>query len=56
MTEMADSSINFTLRVWCKNADFWGVKFDLTEGIYKELNRAGIEIPFPQVDVHVKNQ
>ena len=56
MTEMADSSINFTLRVWCKNADFWGVKFDLTEGIYKELNRAGNESPFPQVDVHVKNQ
>lgn len=56
MTEMADSSINFTLRVWCDNADFWSVKFDLTEGIYKEFGKAGIEIPFPQMDVHVKNQ
>ena len=56
INEMADSSINFTLRVWCDNADFWNVKFDLTEGIYKEFGKAGIEIPFPQMDVHVKNQ
>lgn len=54
MTAMADSSLNFTLRVWCNSADFWGVKFDLTEGIYKAFNDCGIQIPFPQMDVHVK--
>lgn len=53
MTEMSDSSIKFTLRVFCNSSDFWETKFDLTEGIYEELNRCGITIPFPQMDVHI---
>ncbi len=53
MTEMADSSLNFTVRVWVDNADYWGVKFDLNESIVAALAANNITIPFPQVDVHI---
>ena len=41
-------------RVWCKNEDYWTVYFDLTEGIKKAFDQNDIEIPYPQMDVHVK--
>jgi small conductance mechanosensitive channel len=53
VAELADSSVNFVLRPWVKGSDYWGVKFDLTEKIKKEFDAAGIEIPFPQTDVHL---
>ncbi len=55
LSECADSSLDFTVRVWCKNADYWTVKFDLTESIQAALVNAGIEIPYPQMDIHVKD-
>ena len=55
LSECADSSLDFTVRVWCKNADYWTVKFDLTEAIQAALVAAGIEIPYPQMDIHVKD-
>ena len=54
LTQCADSSLNFTVRVWCKSADYWTVTWDLLENGKRALDRAGIEIPFPQVDVHMK--
>jgi len=54
MTELADSSINFTVRVWCKAENYWDVKFDLTEQIKELFDKNGISIPYPQLDVHVK--
>ena len=53
MTEMADSSLNFTVRVWVNSADYWGVKFDLNESIVAALAENNISIPFPQLDVHI---
>lgn len=53
VAELADSSVNFVLRPWVKKEDYWGVKFDVTEKIKKEFDAAGIEIPFPQTDVHL---
>ena len=53
--ELADSSVNLTLRVWCKTEDYWGVFFTMNERIYKEFGDRGLNIPFPQMDVHVKN-
>ena len=53
VAELADSSVNFVLRPWVKREDYWAVKFDLTEKIKKEFDAAGIEIPFPQTDVHL---
>ena len=53
VSELADSSVNFVVRPWVKTADYWGVKFDLTEAIKKRFDQDGISIPFPQQDVHV---
>ena len=52
---LADSSVNFTLRLWTKASDYWGVHFDMNEKVYKEFNAKGLNIPFPQMDVHVHN-
>ncbi|MCK5638716.1 MAG: mechanosensitive ion channel [Flavobacteriaceae bacterium] len=54
VTEMADSSINLTFRIWVNAADYWGVYFDMNENVYNAFNQAGIQIPFPQVDVHLQ--
>jgi small conductance mechanosensitive channel len=53
VSEMADSSVNFAVRPWCKPADYWGVYFGVTEGIKKKFDAEGITIPFPQRDVHI---
>lgn len=50
----ADSSINFVLRPWVRTPDFWPVRFALMENIKKRFDEVGIEIPFPQMDVHVQ--
>ncbi|MBE7090429.1 MAG: mechanosensitive ion channel [Clostridiales bacterium] len=54
MGEHAASSINITTRVWVKSADYWTVYFDLLEQVKAEFDKQGIEIPFEQVDVHIK--
>lgn len=54
MTAMGSSSITFQMRIWVKAPEFWNVKFETTEKIYRELDKAGIEIPFQQMDVHIK--
>ncbi|MBD1572417.1 small-conductance mechanosensitive channel MscS [Vibrio sp. S17_S38] len=53
---LADSSVNFVVRPWVKTADYWAVYFDLLQAIKEELDKEGIEIPFPQMDVHVNNK
>ncbi len=53
VAELADSSVNFVVRPWVKTADYWAVKFVLTEQIKLALDEAGISIPFPQQDVHM---
>ena len=52
--EHGASSINIVSRVWVKSEDYWTVNFDLLESIKKEFDANGIEIPFNQLDVHVK--
>ena len=55
VTTQADSAIKLALRVWVNNPDYWTVKFGLTEDTKKAFDRVGIAIPYPQLDVHVKN-
>ncbi|QYO69741.1 small-conductance mechanosensitive channel MscS [Vibrio cholerae] len=50
---LADSSINFVVRPWCKTEDYWKVYFDSMQAIKEALDANGIEIPFPQMDVHL---
>lgn len=55
VSALADSSVNFTLRVWVNVADYWGVYFDTNERIYGEYNKQGIKFPFPQLQIHQGN-
>ena len=53
--ELADSSVNFAVRPWCKVDDYWDVYFDVTENMKIALDAAGIEIPYPhQVEIQKK--
>lgn len=54
VSEHSASSINLVTRVWTKQEDFWTVHFDLLESVKTAFDQNGIEIPFEQLDVHVK--
>lgn len=53
VSELADSSVNFTVRLWVKGSDFWPTRFDMIEGVKKSFDENGVSIPFPQRDVHM---
>jgi small conductance mechanosensitive channel len=50
--ELADSSVNLAVRPWATPADYWDVYFGVTEDAKEALDKAGIEIPFPQRVMH----
>lgn len=52
---LADSSVNFKVRVWCDAGDYWGIYFDFHEKVKKTFDAESIGIPYPQMDVHVHN-
>lgn len=54
MSAHSASSIDIVTRVWVKSADYWTVNFDILEAVKAEFDKEGIEIPFNQLDVHVK--
>jgi small conductance mechanosensitive channel len=51
--ELADSSVDFVVRPWCRREDYWATRRDLTLRMKTELEAAGCSIPFPQRDVHL---
>ena len=53
VSELADSSVNLTVRVWTSADDYWPFYFDTTEKVKKQFDAEGITIPFPQRDVHM---
>ena len=53
LSSLGDSSVNITVRAWANLADYWGIYFDMNERVYKEFSKNGLNIPFPQMDVHV---
>lgn len=55
VTEYKDSCIEYTLRVWTKNEDYWDVHFTLLNDVKVAFDKNGIEIPYNQLDVHVYN-
>lgn len=55
ISEHAASAILLTARVWTRNEDYWTVKFDLLESVKERFDAEGIKIPFPQLDIHMKN-
>ena len=50
-----DSALAYTLRAWCRVEDYWEVYFDLFKDVKLAFDKAGITIPFPQMDVHPQN-
>lgn len=52
--ELADSCVRLLVRCWFRNEDYWEGKWRITEDCKDALDAAGIEIPFPQLDVHMK--
>lgn len=53
VSELADSSVNLVVRVWVNAADYWGVFFDMNKKVYQTFDKEGLNIPFPQMDVHL---
>lgn len=53
LSELADSSVNFTVRAWVDAGNYWPVFFETMETVKKTFDTKGIEIPFPQRDVHI---
>jgi small conductance mechanosensitive channel len=54
VAELANSAVILKARAWCANDDYWGLFWDINEKIYKQLPAEGIHFPFPQMDVHIK--
>ena len=54
LQEQGDSALKFVTRVWCRNSDYWELYYTLQEEGKRALDQAGIEIPFPQMDVHMR--
>ncbi|MBE2257243.1 MAG: mechanosensitive ion channel [Rhodobacteraceae bacterium] len=50
---LADNSVNFVVRPWVNSSDYWGVHFHVTEQVKKRFDESGLNIPFPQRDVHL---
>lgn len=55
LNALRDSSIQFIMRAWVKSPDYWDVFFSMNETIYNTLPSKGIQFPFPQLDVNIKN-
>ena len=53
LNALSSSSVDIVVRAWTPTKFYWGVYFDVNEKIYKELPKAGISFPFPQMDVHI---
>lgn len=56
LLDHADSALAYTARVWCKSEDYWQVYFDMNEQVKAAFDKAGVPIPYQQMDVHIKSQ
>lgn len=54
LSEMADSSVHLSLRVWAASSNYWTVRFDVMEKVYLALKEANIDIPYPQMTLNFR--
>lgn len=54
LNSYGESAMDYVVRVWCENADYWEVYHDLLEGVKTAFDREGISIPYPQLEVKVQ--
>lgn len=55
LSKLNESSVDITVRAWVNSADYWAVFFSMNEKVYKTFAAEGLNIPFPQMDVHMKS-
>ncbi len=53
--ELGASSLNFYVRVWVRNAEYWNTYYDLLENIKEAMDANHIDLPYPQMDIRVEN-
>ena len=53
LTSLGESSVNIVVRAWVNAGDYWGVYFAMNEKVYKTFAEENLNIPFPQLDVHL---
>ena len=53
VSNYGDNSIDYIMRVWCANADYWTVYYDLMDGLKPLFDRAGVEMTYPHLNVHM---
>ena len=56
VSDLADSCVELGCRFWVKSEDYWQTRWDTLESVKLLFDEHGIEIPFPQMDVHIKGQ
>ena len=56
LTALNSSSVDIVVRAWVKAENYWGVFFDMNEKVYKTFAEENLNIPFPQMDVHLYNE
>ena len=54
VSSLGESAVVLTVRAWCPTADYWGVYFAGNQAVKQAFDKAGVTIPFPQIDVHLK--
>ena len=53
LSEQGESALTYTVRIWCKNDDYWDVNYDTIENVKKAFDENGIQVPHNQIDIHV---
>jgi len=56
VSELADSSVNFIIRVWVDSGNYWPVKFSLTKAMKMRFDAEGINIPYPHRTVYLHQE
>lgn len=56
LKELADSSVNIVVRAWVNAGDYWPVLFRLNEQVYRTFEDEGLDIPYPQQDIHIHKE
>ncbi|PCJ23514.1 MAG: mechanosensitive ion channel protein MscS [SAR86 cluster bacterium] len=54
VSELADSSVNIVVKAWVNASDYWGVFYKMNEEVYRQFDKEGLSIPYPQMDVHIQ--
>jgi len=53
VSNLGDSSVDITIRLWCDAGDYWGVRFDFIRAMKEKMDEIGVEIPYPQRSIHM---